>query len=58
MEALIVTVDNIILGFVQGAFGNLTPAVQALWHLMFIVFVAVYGYKIMISGRFPALFFF
>jgi len=54
MEALINHVDTIILGFVQGAFGNLTPAVQALWQMMFVVFIAVYGYKIMISGRFAA----
>ncbi len=54
MEELINNVDAIILSFVQGSFGNFTGTVQALWHLMFIVFVAFYGYKIMISGRFSA----
>ena len=54
MEQLILNVDNIISGFVEGSFGNLTSAVHTLWHLMFIVFIAIYGYKIMISNRFSA----
>jgi len=54
MEQLIINVNNIVLGFVQGSFGSLSGTVHALWYLMFIVFIAVYGYKIMISGRFSA----
>lgn len=52
MEELINNVDAIILNFVQGSFGSFTGTVQMLWHLMFIVFIAIYGYKIMISGQF------
>ncbi len=54
MESLITHVDSIILGFVQGSFGSLTATIQILWRLMFIVFIAVYGYKVIISGRFSA----
>lgn len=54
MEQLIINVDNIVLGFVQGSFGSLSGTIHVLWRLMFIVFIAVYGYKIMISGRFSA----
>jgi len=54
IEALINNVDTIILAFVQGAFGSLTPIVQILWRLMFIIFIAVFGYKVIISGRFAA----
>jgi type IV secretion system protein VirB6 len=52
MGEFITTIDNIILGFVQGSFGNLTGIVQTLWRLMFIIFIAIYGYKVMISGQF------
>jgi len=52
MEQIIINVDNIILSFVHGSFGSLSETVHALWRLMFIVFIAVYGYKIMVSGRF------
>lgn len=52
MIELINNVDAIILSFVQGSFGALTGTVQILWRLMFIVFIAIYGYKIIISGRF------
>ncbi len=54
MDQLIANVDSIILGFVQGSFGSLTATIQILWRLMFIVFIAVYGYKVIISGRFSA----
>lgn len=52
IETLISNVDGIILGFVQGSFGSLSGPVQTLWRLMFIVFIAVYGYKVIISGKF------
>lgn len=51
---MIAAVDSIILGFVQGSFGSLTASVQALWQLMFVVFFAFYGYKVMVSHRFSA----
>ncbi len=54
IETLIDTVDGMILGFVQGSFGSLSDSIHILWQLMFIVFIAVYGYKVMISGRFSA----
>ena len=54
IEDLINNIDSIILAFVQGAFGSLTPTVQLLWRLMFIIFIAVFGYKVIISGRFAA----
>jgi len=54
IELIINNVDSIILAFVQGAFGSLTPIVQILWRLMFIIFIAVFGYKVIISGRFGA----
>ena len=54
IEALINNIDSVILAFVQGAFGSLTPTVQLLWRLMFIIFIAVFGYKVIISGRFAA----
>ena len=54
MDQMIASVDNIILGFVQGSFGSLTGVVQTLWQLMFVVFFAFYGYKILFSHRFSA----
>jgi len=54
IEVLINQVDALVLAFVQGAFGSLIPTVQILWRLMFIVFIAVFGYKVIISGRFNA----
>ncbi len=54
IEVLINQVDALVLVFVQNAFGNLMPIVQVLWRMMFIVFIAVFGYKIIISGRFKA----
>ena len=50
IEGLINQVDAIILTFVQGSFGSLTGTIETLWRLMFIVFIAVYGYKVIISG--------
>jgi len=54
IEIFINTVDGIVLTFVQGSFGSLTGSIQTLWRLMFVLFIAVYGYKILISGRFHA----
>lgn len=54
IENLISNVDNTVFSFVHGSFGGLTNAVQVLWHLMFIVFIAVYGYRVMVSGRFSS----
>ncbi len=52
IDQLLASVDNTILNYVQGAFGNLSPVVSALWASMFVIFIAVYGYKVIISGRF------
>lgn len=46
--------DTIILSFVQGSFGNLSGPMETLWKSMFIVFIAFYGYKVIINGRFSA----
>ncbi len=54
MESLISHVDTIILGFVQGSFGSLTATIHILWRLMFVIFIAVYGYKVIISGKFSS----
>jgi len=52
IDLLLGNIDAIILGFIQGSFGNLTPIVSILWTSMFIIFIAFYGYKTIISGRF------
>lgn len=52
MEHLLTNIDTIILGFVQGSFGGVAGTIQTLWRMMFVVFLAFYGYKIMISGQF------
>lgn len=54
MDQLITGVDSIILGFVQGSFGSLSGTIHMLWQLMFIVFIAFYGYKVMANGQFSA----
>lgn len=54
IETTINNVDTIIFAFVSGAFGSFTPIVSTLWRLMFIIFIAVFGYKVIISGRFSA----
>ena len=52
IETTINNVDTIIFAFVNGAFGSFTPIVSTLWRLMFIIFIAIFGYKVMISGKF------
>ena len=54
IETLITNVDNLVFALVNGAFGSLTPVVRILWRLMFIIFIAVFGYKVIVSGRFSA----
>lgn len=54
MDQLILNVDQLILSFVQGSFGTLSGSLEILWRLMFIVFIAFYGYKVMIDGQFLA----
>ncbi|MBI1302056.1 MAG: hypothetical protein GC137_10465 [Alphaproteobacteria bacterium] len=54
IDQLIQNVDSIILLFVQGAFGNLSPAIAIFWRAMFIIFIAFFGYKVIVSGRFSA----
>lgn len=52
IEDLINKVDSLIFDFVHGSFGSLTGTIETVWKLMFIVFIAFYGYKVIISGRF------
>lgn len=52
VDLLLASIDARILGFVQGSFGSLSPVIFQLWHGMFIVFIAIYGYKVIISGKF------
>lgn len=52
IDPLLNNIDAIIVGYVQGAFGSFTPIVNTLWTSMFVIFIAIYGYKVMISGRF------
>lgn len=54
LDQLIANVDNIILSFVQGSFGSFSATISVFWNLMFIVFIAVFGYKVIVSGRFSA----
>ena len=54
IETLILNVDGIVLSLVQGAFGTFSPIINTIWRLMFIVFIAFFGYKAIISGRFSA----
>lgn len=54
IDQLIQNVDNIILLFVQGSFGNFSAAIAIFWRIMFIIFIAMFGYKVIISGRFSA----
>ena len=52
IEAVINLVDQLILTYVLGAFTNLSPTVEALWRVMFIIFIALYGYRVVFSGSF------
>ena len=54
MEQLIENVDSVILGFVEGSFGSLSDTVTVLWRMMFVVFIAVYGYRAIILGKLSA----
>lgn len=54
MNQLITNIDTLLLGFVQGSFGGLTPIIQTCWRLMFIIFLAIHGYKTLLSGKFSA----
>lgn len=54
VDKFLENLDTIILSFVQGSFGNLSGPMETLWKSMFIVFIAFYGYKVIINGRFSA----
>lgn len=54
IDQLISNVDSIVFLFVQGSFGSLSAAIALFWRIMFIIFIAIFGYKVMISGRFSA----
>jgi len=54
IDQLINNVDNIILLFVQGSFGSFSAAIAIFWRIMFIVFIAFFGYKVIVSGKFSS----
>lgn len=54
IELLLNEIDNSLIGFVNSVFIQLSPAVHALWRIMMILFVVIYGYRVMISGNFEA----
>lgn len=54
IDQLIENVDAIILLFVQGSFGSFSAVIAILWRLMFILFIVLFGYKVIVSGRFSA----
>jgi len=54
IDQLIDNVDSIILIFVQGSFGSFSAAIAAFWRIMFILFIALFGYKVIVSGKFSA----
>lgn len=54
IDQLIDNVDGIVLLFVQGSFGSFSAAIAIFWKIMFIIFIALFGYKVIVSGRFSA----
>ncbi len=54
LETLINNVDAIVLLFVQSSYGALAGQISILWQILFILFIAIYGYKVIISGQFNA----
>ncbi len=52
IDTIILKIDSTILSFVNGSFTSFVPAVETLWQAMFIIFIAFYGYKVMLNGRF------
>ena len=52
IEDIIALVEGIITGYVFGAFENLSPTVEALWRILFIIFIAFYGYRVIFGGEF------
>lgn len=54
IDQLINNVDAVILLFVQGSFGSFSAAIAIFWRIMFIIFIALFGYKVIVSGRFSA----
>ena len=49
---LLENTDTIINGFVQGSFNNVSAIIYILWKSMFIIFIAITGYKVILSGNF------
>lgn len=52
ITSLLENTDTIINGFVQGSFNNVSAIIYILWQSMFIVFIAITGYKVILSGNF------
>lgn len=54
IELLLNDIDNTLVGFVNSVFIQLSPGVHALWRMLMILFIVIYGYRVMISGNFEA----
>ncbi|MGH1377106.1 MAG: type IV secretion system protein [Alphaproteobacteria bacterium] len=52
VDKILQNLDAIIQNFVQGSFNSLSAPMETLWSSMFIIFIAFYGYKVIINGRF------
>lgn len=59
IQGTLLLVDTILNEFVLGVFLNLSPeggggALEAVWRIAFILFIAVYGWKTLVSGEFSS----
>ena len=45
-------VDQIVNNYVFGAFTQLNPFVEGMWRVLFIIFIALYGVRVMMKGQF------
>jgi type IV secretion system protein VirB6 len=54
IELLLTEIDETLIGFVNSVFLQLSPAVHALWRMMMILFIVIYGYRVMTSGNYEA----
>lgn len=54
IEQLLTNIDESLIGFVNSIFIQLSPAVHNLWRVLMIMFVVIYGYRVMVSGNFEA----
>lgn len=54
IESFIQNIDSLVLAFVQGSYSQFGSLIVTLWRSMFIIFIAVFGYKVILSGRFSS----